>query len=115
MKIDKIVDLSIVINNETPVYPGNPKPNIFPAATISTDGYNVTKFEIGTHTGTHVDAPYHINQGGNLIDEIPLKQFIDEGILINVTNKEPCSRITLSDVKGFIPLLRFWVPFFPFI
>lgn len=105
MNIDKIVDLSVPVTNETPVYPGDPAPNIFPAATISKDGYNVSKLEIGSHTGTHVDAPYHIHPNGNRMDEAPLNQFIGEGVLIDVTNKNSGERIVLADVKEKLPFL----------
>jgi kynurenine formamidase len=105
MNIGKIVDLSVPVTNETPVYPGDPAPNIFPAATISKEGYNVSKLEIGSHTGTHVDAPFHIHSKGSRMDEVPLDEFIGEGVLIDVTNKNPCSGISLKDVHVNLPFL----------
>lgn len=102
MRVKKIVDLSMDITNSTPVYPGDPKPDIRPAATIEQDGYNVSQVNIGSHTGTHVDAPVHINKSGLTIDESGLAPFLGRGIIINVTGKEPGVSITLEDITPYL-------------
>lgn len=101
MIIEKVVDLSMPITEKTPVYPGDPKPNIQPAATIDTDGYNVSFVSMGSHTGTHVDAPFHFNPEGSKIDEVPLEQFMGEGIIIEVSDKLAGEAILLADVKPY--------------
>ncbi|WP_240375987.1 cyclase family protein [Bacillus piscicola] len=106
MPFTKIVDLSIPLTSDTIVYPGDPEPDISQAASIEIDGYNVSKLIIGSHTGTHVDAPYHINPTGHRIDESPLEQFIGEGVLIDVTHKAPESGISFKDVETYLPLLH---------
>lgn len=42
-----------------PVYPGDPPVELSGHASCSRDGYCVTRLSLGTHTGTHVDAPAH--------------------------------------------------------
>lgn len=103
MRIKKIVDLSMDITNSTPVYPGDPEPDIRPAATIEQDGYNVSQVNFGSHTGTHVDAPVHINKNGQTIDEAGLVPFMGRGMIIDVTGKGPGDPITLEDI---IPYLK---------
>ncbi|WP_174727782.1 cyclase family protein [Mesobacillus harenae] len=99
MIIEKVVDLSMPITEETPVYPGDPKPKIKPAATIDADGYNVSLVSMGSHTGTHVDAPFHFNPKGSKIEEVPLEQFMGEGIIIDVSHKLEREAIVLADVE----------------
>jgi kynurenine formamidase len=71
MNIKKIVDLSMPITSQTPIYPGDPKPHIEPAATFAQNGYHVSRLVLGSHSGTHVDAPFHFREDRLRIDEIP--------------------------------------------
>jgi kynurenine formamidase len=47
------------------------------------------KFVLGTHTGTHCDAPRHIVPGGMTVDEIPLDVFVGPARLVDLT---PCGK-----------------------
>ncbi|MDO6657760.1 cyclase family protein [Anaerobacillus sp. 1_MG-2023] len=98
MNFKKIIDLSIPVNNDTPVFPGDPKPNIYPVAEHDKDGYQVTQMNIGTHTGTHLDAPFHFQKDGDPIDQSSLMKVMGPGHVIDVTGKEPGEQITLNDV-----------------
>ena len=66
----KFIDLSVVVNEETPVYPGDPPIKIQPAGVFAKDGYNDHLVSIGTHVGTHMDAPLHMIDGGKTLDQI---------------------------------------------
>jgi kynurenine formamidase len=101
-----IVDLSMEIKGDTPVYPGDPIPKIKSAANISEDGYNVSHLDIGSHTGTHVDAPFHFQEKGLMIDEIDLNRFVGNGIIIDVTHKLEKEAIMLDDVAGYLPKIK---------
>ncbi|WP_226581021.1 cyclase family protein [Halobacillus litoralis] len=106
MQIKKIVDLSIPVTNETPVYPGDPKPHLCSAANIEEHGYNVSELNIGSHTGTHVDAPYHIVKDGKKIDEVSLDHFAGEGVVLDVTDKNPGAGITIDDIRDGLDKLQ---------
>ncbi len=82
----KYVDLSVAINEDTPIYPGDPKTSIKPAAMLDKDGYYDHYFSMGTHVGTHVDAPMHMIAGGKSLDQIPVDQFIGRGVYVDVTD-----------------------------
>lgn len=101
MKINSIVDLTMLIHNEVLIYPGDPKPNIRSATTIHEDGYNTAYVGLGSHTGTHVDAPYHFILEGTTIENIDLTKFIGEGIVIDALNKNPKEAITLADIEPY--------------
>jgi arylformamidase len=57
-------DLSHLLNNESPVYPGVNQPEFLNAATIEKNGYRETHFRFHSHLGTHVDAPAHMLKNG---------------------------------------------------
>lgn len=46
----KIVDLSLPLTNNTPIYPGDPEPNISVATTLEQEGYNLHYLHIGSQT-----------------------------------------------------------------
>lgn len=54
----RIVDLSYTIKHQMKVYPGDPSVEILPHCYYE-DGYFVSRVVMGTHSGTHVDAPVH--------------------------------------------------------
>ena len=54
-------------------------------------------FSMGTHTGTHIDAPAHIFENGKRINEIPIEQF--SGKLVKVNDKAN-KTITVEDLNG---------------
>src|ERR1700694_7279 len=58
------------------VYRGNPAVRIRPVMTLATDGVNVSELRLGSHTGTHVDAPSHFIKGGKGIDRVDPNRFI---------------------------------------
>ncbi|WIV66855.1 cyclase family protein [Natrialbaceae archaeon AArc-T1-2] len=68
-------DLSHPLADGTPVYPGDPPVEVEPAATVGDDGYRVTSLSLGTHAGTHVDAPAHLLADGPGLESYPLETF----------------------------------------
>ncbi len=81
-----IYDLTHMIRDDLPVYPGDPKPVVQPVATLAHDGYAVSSVTIGTHTGTHIDAPQHMLDSGKSLHEYPVERFIVQAVCIDVHN-----------------------------
>ena len=96
-----IVDLSHPVDDETPVYPGDPVARFRPAATLAADGYNVLHVSMGSQTGTHVDAPYHFLDDGARIDDMPLDLFLAPAVIADVRGKAPHDRIEWSDLAPY--------------
>jgi kynurenine formamidase len=66
------------------VYPGDPPVSIDPHATVDADGYRVRRLALGTHAGTHVDAPAHTEPDGRTVDEIPVERFRFDTALLHL-------------------------------
>jgi kynurenine formamidase len=66
------------------VYPGDPEPALAPAATHAADGYRVTELTLGSHTGTHVDAPSHTEPEGRTLDAYPVERFRFDARVVGV-------------------------------
>lgn len=68
-------DLTHPLSSATPVYPGDPPIRVDPHATMAADGYRVAAARLGSHAGTHVDAPAHTEPDGATLDSFPVDRF----------------------------------------
>jgi len=76
-------DLSQSLDADATVYPGDPPVESTPAATHDEDGYRVTEWRLGTHSGTHVDAPSHTEPDGKNLDAFGVEEFVFEARLVD--------------------------------
>ncbi|GAC1484983.1 MAG: cyclase family protein [Candidatus Dormibacteria bacterium] len=72
----KVIDISVPIRDAMTVYRGNPAVRVDAAMTLAKDGVNLSEICLGSHTGTHVDAPRHFIKGGRGIDRLDLNLFV---------------------------------------
>ncbi len=96
----KILDLTLTISNKIPTFPGSPQPNFIPWEKIKDDGYNLELLFLSSHTGTHLDAPYHFLEKGSKIHEISLKKLVSNAVLIK-SRKKRNEAITKTDIQKF--------------
>jgi len=96
----KIVDLTLTVSDKIPTFPGSPQPSFIPWENVKDDGYNLELLFLSTHTGTHMDAPYHFLEKGAKIHEISLKKLVSEAVLIKSKKKDGES-ITKIDIQKF--------------
>jgi arylformamidase len=84
-----MIDISMVISPEMPTYKGitERKPIIEVTNTID-QGSNESRLSILHHTGTHVDAPFHMLSQGKTIDLYPLQHFEGKAIVLELSNLE---------------------------
>lgn len=101
MGIGRVVDLSRRVDDATQVYPGDPPVRLSPATTIVADGVNVLDVHLGSHSGTHVDAPYHFIGDGARIDELPLRLFLGPAVVMDVRGKGPRERVVADDLRPY--------------
>jgi kynurenine formamidase len=96
----KIIDLTLTVSDKIPTFPGSPQPSFIPWENVKEDGYNLELLFLSTHTGTHMDAPYHFLEKGAKIHEISLKKLVSEAILIK-SKKNGGESITKIDIQKF--------------
>ena len=96
----KIIDLTLTVSDKIPTFPGSPQPNLIPWENIKEDGYNLELLFLSSHTGTHMDSPYHFLEKGAKIHEISLKKLVSEAALIQ-SRKGSGESITKTDIQKF--------------
>ena len=79
----KIIDLTQTICETMPVYPGTEPPKLTVANTIEKDGFRETLISFYSHTGTHMDAPFHIYADRTSLDALPVAQFVGKALVID--------------------------------
>ncbi|KAH7883310.1 putative cyclase [Phlebopus sp. FC_14] len=114
MRPKSIIDLSHALKEPTPCYPGDPGFGMksaccFPlsASTNSDKGddpsmvVTVHSLSLGTHTGTHVDAPYHFFPQGKKLQEIEIQRLVGRAVVLDVRHlAKERGRIEWVDVVG---------------
>jgi len=78
-----LIDISHVINKNTPVYPGD--------ICVQLDEYKhgnciINNLTTCMHAGTHIDMPKHMIASDKTAADYPIGNFIGEGILFDINN-----------------------------
>jgi len=88
-----VYDLSQPLADGIQTYPGDPEVDITAAADFETDGYRVTAVRLGSHAGTHIDAPAHTEVDGNTLGAFPIHRFEMDTMCIDCQDLGPRDRI----------------------
>ncbi|HWI71626.1 MAG TPA: cyclase family protein [Baekduia sp.] len=90
-----------VLDISVPVFPGmlhpgrQPEPRHIERIADGDPG-NVTRWHIGAHTGTHLEAPLHTTEGGAAIDDLSLDLLVGPARVLDLTGVE--REITAADL-----------------
>lgn len=102
----KLIDLTMPINESTPVYPGDPKPEFRQVSFCEKSGYNEHRICMNTHFGTHIDAPWHMVEKGKRLTDFPIEKFVGRAVLIDVRGQEEIDAELDGVKKNDMLLLR---------
>lgn len=98
----KLIDLSLTIDNEcmTCGTPWHEKIVIEPLGKIDKVGRNTSRFVLGSHSATHMDAPCHFINDKFGIDEIDLNKCVGEITCVDLTRKGHEEVVLAKDLEG---------------
>lgn len=85
----KIIDLTQKIYTNMEVCQGDPEVEIQKIQDINTHGWYLSLLKMGSHTGTHVDAFYHMDEKGETLENIDLSRFMGRAILVDKSTIYP--------------------------
>jgi arylformamidase len=97
----KIIDLSVLLSADTPVYPGDPATKLEKITTVEQDGVMDHYLSTDTHTGTHIDAPAHMIAGAKTLGQLPIDHFVGPGKYIEVIdNQFDLEAVKAADIQA---------------
>jgi arylformamidase len=111
----RIVEFSYLIGKKETVMPGTIRPPVVRARSRMVErpeglgetetrwgSYNSTSYiEMCTHTGTHIDAPFHIDPQGLTVDAFEIEEFIFDNPLLIKLPKGDLEKITKEDLSVY--------------
>ena len=95
----RVIDLTQTISADMPVYPGTECPTLEPANSYEKDGFKETKLHFYSHTGTHIDPPYHLFSNRTALDEFDASQFVGTALVIDCRDIPDGGKITMEHLK----------------
>lgn len=72
----RLVDLTHPLADGDEAYPGDPGVSYETVHRVEEGGYHVTLIKMGSHVGTHLDAPRHIDDRGLTVERLELAKCI---------------------------------------
>lgn len=107
-----VIDLSLEISNGMPAHALFPSPIILPyvnheqarSAGLGTPEdpftYAINYISMLEHVGTHVDAPLHVGEGGQSIDEVPLDWFAGRAVCLDLRHIPDLGDVDVSELEA---------------
>ena len=85
--VKKVVDLTHVMSPEFPTFDGTPGIELHKVFDLKKNGYNLYRWSLIEHSGTHLDAPIHFSENGIAVEQIPADTLMVPLAVINVADK----------------------------
>jgi arylformamidase len=102
-----ILDISVPLNAELPVWPGDPQIVLERYRCISEgNASNDSRIACSVHAGTHVDAPAHFIENGATVDQLPLDILMGNAMVVELLNVDIITPETLESVTLPVEMKR---------
>jgi arylformamidase len=96
-RVPRLLDVTVPLAAGIAAYPGNPDFELQPVKRIADGGSsNVSRLVLGTHTGTHVDAPRHFFDDGVGVDALPLDLLVGRARVVEIGRRGGISESDLA-------------------
>jgi kynurenine formamidase len=99
----RVVDLTHTMTPDFPTFGGAKQLELETLVTLQKDGYNMYKWLLNEHTGTHMDAPFHFSDK-DTADKIPVSNLVGPLAVVDIRAKatqNADAQLTLEDLQGW--------------
>ena len=100
----RVVDLTHAMGPDFPTYDGGSNLELETLVTLAKDGYNMNRWRLVEHTGTHMDAPIHFGDGVQSADQIPAEHLVVPLAIVDIRQKaqdDADAQLTPDDLQAF--------------
>ena len=105
----KVYDISMTLRPTMVVWPGDDPFQVTPTARIAEGAHcNLSWLSMGSHTGTHVDAPLHFIDGADGVEKLDLHKLVGPADVIDCTGMAQVDAPALEGrlAEGVIPIFK---------
>ncbi len=96
-----VIDLTHPISDGMPVYfPWHPRTDLEQTATYKENRCEVRRLSIGSHSGTHIDAPSHVFAGMPTLDQYDPALWYVNAQVLDFTGHTPKQEITKDEIRN---------------
>ncbi|MBM3465076.1 MAG: cyclase family protein [Armatimonadetes bacterium] len=95
------IDVTVPVRDHMVVWPGDPDVIVETVATVEQDGVMVSRLALGSHTGTHIDAPLHFLAGTRSVDCLDAEKLIGPCRVLDLARAG--RRIRRADLEAHAP------------
>jgi kynurenine formamidase len=92
----RLIDMSQPVYHGAPNCPAHPPVKSEIIADHPKDGWRCELLTLASHTGSHVDAPYHKLADGANLDQMPLERFTGLAVICDMRGARPAQPFTSS-------------------
>ena len=116
LEYDRVIDLTWTIDRNLEIYADgayrDPDFRVETWCTVESQGYWVSKLNLGTQTGTHIDAPAHFKIDGATLESLPVEHLLGPYFLIDLDHIHDTSQFedVIQDYSGQLILLLLSTP-----
>ena len=99
-----VVALTHTLGPDFPTFGGTQNLEFERIAGFDTDGYNMLRWLLVEHTGTHMDAPIHFSADGRAADEIPAEELVVPIAVVDIAGRaqeNPNAQVTPGDLAAW--------------
>ncbi len=100
----KVVDLTHTLWPEFPTFFGKPQVEVEVLFSYAEHKFNMKKWSVVEHTGTHMDAPIHFSADGQDAAEVPIENLVVPLVVIDIAaraEENPDAQVTPDDIRAF--------------
>lgn len=93
----RVFDITVPLGADTPIWDDGTAPVLETLLHLDQGDFaTVSRFEMGSHSGTHTDAPAHFAAGGSTIDQLPASTLVGPALVVEHTGE---GHITAADLE----------------
>lgn len=98
----RIIDLTLPIADSMAVHPGDPPVRVRQVHNLGSHGWRLQEICLGSHTGTHLNAPWHMAEDGLRLEELPLTRFVAQAVVrtVRYTGLDAVSAWGRDELRG---------------
>jgi arylformamidase len=104
----RIIDLTFPIHEGMTTFPvhWHPMVEVSIMGRHGIENRETRKLVLGTHTGTHCDAPRHFIPDGPTIDQIPVETLVGPASLVDFSSARPGQQMEIGDFEARLGAVR---------